>query len=108
MDMDAKGDIDQSGILSEQETPARKKPTVSTSSKVTPAKKATKVAEQDATITKEELADQMHLLADRARAAGLSPIRSLLQAYGVLGMGVLESLLLSLENAGKPKKKKKR
>ena len=100
--------MDKSDILSEQEPPARKKPTVSTSSKVTPAKKEPKVAEQDASITKEELADQMHLLAARARAAGLNPIRSLLQSYGVLGMGIVESLLLSLEHAGKPKKRKKK
>ena len=50
----------------------------------------------------------MHLLAARARAAGLNPIRSLLQAYGVLGMGIVDSLLLSLEKAGNPKKKKKK
>ena len=100
--------IDKGGILPAQEPPARKKPTVSTSSKVKPAKKETKVAEQDATITNEDFAAQMRLLAARARAAGLNPIRALLQAYGVLGMGVLEGLLLSLENVGNPKKKKKR
>ena len=81
---------------------------MSTSSKVTPAKKRTRAAKQDAPITKEELADQMQLLSARARAAGLNPIKSLLQAYGVLGMGMLEGLLLSLENAGNPKKKKKK
>ena len=101
----AKDDIDQGDILSEKETPARKEPRVSTSRKVTPAKKA---ATQDTTLTKEELASQMRLLTDRARAAGLNPIRSLLQAYGVLGMGMLESLLLSLENADNAKKKKKK
>ena len=118
--MDAKGDIDQSGIMQAQETPARKRPRVSTSSKVTPAKKVVKkatkkaapkeaeVAKQDVTITKEELASQMQLLSQRARDAGLSPIRSLVQAYGALGMGVIEGLLLSLDNAGNSKKKKKK
>ena len=101
----AKDDIDQGGILSGKETPAKKEPRASTRRKVTPTKKA---ATQDATLTKEELASQMRLLTNRARAAGLNPLRSLLQAYGVLGMGMLESLLISLENADAPKKKKKK
>ena len=107
--MGAKDDVDLGGILPDKETPARKEPRVSTNSDVKPAKKpATKKAAAKKPLTKEELASEMQRLSERAREAGLSPLRTLLQTYGTLGMGMLEGFLLTLENADESKKKKKK
>lgn len=56
-------------------------------------------------ITKEEFAAQMQRLAERARAAGLNPIRALAQTYIKQGVVMLDSILGALENRASPRKK---
>ena len=60
----------------------------------------------DAPLTKEMFAAQMQQLAERARAAGLHPLRALAQTYARRFMGVLDGLLDSLESGDNSKKKK--
>lgn len=64
------------------------------------------IAEEDAPLTKEEFAAQMHLLTERARAAGLNPIQTMAQSYVRQGMVILDGLLASLENNASSEKKK--
>lgn len=61
---------------------------------------------QDAPLTKEQFAAQMQLLTDRARAAGLNPLHTLVQTYAKQGMTLLESLLVALEEKADDSKKK--
>ena len=64
---------------------------------------------QDAPLTEAELEAQMQLLAERARAAGLAPIRTLVHAYVKRSMAILDSLLGALEeDVDNPKKKGKK
>lgn len=65
-----------------------------------------KEAEHDAPLTKEEFAEQMQRLAERARAAGLNPIQTMARTYIKHGMTIIEGLLESLENVDGSKKKK--
>ena len=67
---------------------------------------AAKEDEQDAPLTKEEFATQMKRLTERARAAGLNPIRTMAQTYAKRGMAILDGLLASLEHDDSSKKKK--
>ena len=61
--------------------------------------------EQDAPLTQETFADQMQLLTNRARAAGLSPVHTLVRTYAKRGRIILESILGALESADSSKKK---
>ena len=61
---------------------------------------------QDAPLTKEQFAAQMQLLTDRARAAGLNPLHTLVQTYAKQGMTLLESMLAALEEKADNSKKK--
>jgi len=61
--------------------------------------------EQDAPLTQETFADHMQLLTNRARAAGLSPIHTLVRTYAKRGRIILESILSALESADSSKKK---
>ena len=63
---------------------------------------------QDNPMTTEIFKAQLHQLTERARAAGLSPIRMLIQAYAKRGEALVNSVLAGLENADEPKKKRKR
>ena len=66
---------------------------------------APKEVGQDAPLTKEEFAAQMQRLTERARAAGLNPIQTMVHTYAKRGMSIIEGLLASLENEDGPKKK---
>ena len=63
------------------------------------------VPKEDAPLTKEEFAAQMQRLTERARAAGLQPLKTLANTYLRQGMTILEGFLASLENADISKKK---
>ena len=63
--------------------------------------------EQDMLLTKEMFVTQIRQIIERARAAGLSPIRMMAKAYVKQGTTILEGLLSSLENENTSKKKKK-
>ncbi len=60
----------------------------------------------DAPLTKEEFADQMQRLTERARAAGLNPIHTMVQTYAKRGMAIVEGLLASLESDDSSKEKR--
>ena len=64
---------------------------------------------QDAPITKEIFEAQVQRLIERARAAGLNPVRTLARTYAKRGLAILDGLLSALENerspADNPKKK---
>ena len=68
---------------------------------------ANEVLKDDAPLTKEELAAQMQRLTERARAAGLNPLKTLIQTYTRQGRAILEGFLDSLESDDSPKKKEK-
>ena len=61
--------------------------------------------DEDGPLTKEMFTAQLHELTERARAAGLNPIRLLVQAYRKQGAVIFKSLLDSLGNEDSPKKK---
>ena len=63
---------------------------------------------QDNPMTTEIFKAQLHQLTERARAAGLSPIRVLIQTYAKRGEALVNIVLAGLENADEPKKKRKR
>lgn len=65
------------------------------------------IAEKEEPPTKEEIADQFQQLSERAKAAGLSPLQMMIQAYAEQGRAVVEGLLGAYENAGSTKKKEK-
>mgnify|MGYP001604108729 CR=1 FL=1 len=69
---------------------------------------APKEVEQDGPLTKEVFVAKVHELTERARAAGLNPLRLLVQAYRKRGTAILAGLLDSLGNEDVPKKKRKR
>lgn len=87
--------------MSPEETPEVEQPV---------PKKAAKVAKvEDAPMTKEEVVAQMKRLGDRAKAAGLSPLKILVETYAKRGMTIVESLFDALEDAeDKPKGKRSR
>ena len=60
---------------------------------------------QEAPLTKEEFAAQMQRLTERARAAGLNPIQTMVKTYANLGMAMLNGILSSLESDDSSKKK---
>lgn len=60
---------------------------------------------QDAPLTKEQLAAKMQRLTERAKAAGLSPLQTLLQTYAKTGMALLEAQLAALEEKADNSKK---
>ena len=62
---------------------------------------------QDAPLTKEAFSAEMEQLAERARAAGLSPLRAMVQTYASQGRAILQGLLAGLETADNAKKKEK-
>ena len=64
------------------------------------------VPKADVPLTKEEFAAQMQQLTERARAAGLNPLRAMFQTYARQGRATLEGILASLESDDSPKKKK--
>ena len=68
---------------------------------------APKEVEQDGPLTKEAFSAEMGRLAERARAAGLNPIRAMAQTYARQGLAVVEGLLVALENKDNAKKKEK-
>lgn len=68
-------------------------------------KKARKATKKEAPMTQEQFTAEMHELTERARAAGLSPVKAMAQNYVRQGASVLESFLASMENANTPKKK---
>ena len=70
-------------------------------------KEAPKDAEEETPLTKEEFSAEMDRLAERARAAGLNPIRAMVQTYASQGRAILQGLLAGLENADNAKKKEK-
>ena len=61
---------------------------------------------QDASLTKEQFEAQIQQLAERARVAGLNPIRAMAQTYIRQGMAMVEGLLASLESNDSSKEKK--
>lgn len=63
--------------------------------------------EQDAPLTQEMFAAQMQRLTERARAAGLSPIQTMLQTYAERGRTIIEGMLGAFENEDSSKKKEK-
>ena len=63
--------------------------------------------EEDAPLTKEGFVAKVHELTERARAAGLNPLRLLVQAYRKQGAVILKSLLDSLGNEDISAKKRK-
>ena len=67
---------------------------------------APKEEEQDMLLTKEMFVTQIHRLTERARAAGLSPLKMMAKAYLKQGTAIFEGLLSSLENETPTKKKK--
>lgn len=75
-----------------------------------PAKEAPQAVEpaQEDPLTREAFAAQMRLLTERARAAGLNPLRVLAQTYTKQGMVILEGLLGSLESADSSRTTKKK
>lgn len=62
----------------------------------------------DSLLTKEMFSYQAHQLVQHARAAGLHPLRILLDSYKKRAATVFESLLDSLENEDVSKKKRKK
>lgn len=60
----------------------------------------------DVPLTKEQLVEQIHQLTERARAAGLHPIKTLIQTYTRQARATLEGILASLDNEGSSKKKR--
>ena len=66
------------------------------------------VEQDDGPLTKEVFVAKVHELTERARAAGLNPLRLLVQAYRKRGTAILAGLLDSLGNEDVPKKKRKR
>lgn len=53
----------------------------------------------NAPLTQEDFAEQMRALSEKAKAAGLSPIRTMFNAYATQGMAMIESMMGALENA---------
>lgn len=70
---------------------------------------ATNEVEQNAPITDEQLAAQMERLAEQAKAAGLNPIKIMVQTYAKKGraasLALLDGLLGAIEDDDTPKKK---
>ena len=64
------------------------------------------VPKQNAPLSKEVLVAQMQRLTERAKAAGLSPIHTLVQTYIKQVRTIIEGLLDSLENEKSPKGRK--
>ena len=62
---------------------------------------------EDAPLTKEAFSAEMDRLAERARAAGLNPIRAMAQTYARQGLAIVEGLLVALEHKDTAKKKEK-
>ena len=60
----------------------------------------------DSPLTREILSAQWHEFTERARAAGLNPLRLLVKDYRKRGMTILAGLLDALENEPSAKKKK--
>ena len=60
---------------------------------------------QDTPLTQEEFEAQMQRLTERAKAAGLNPIQTMLHSYASRGRAIINSLLGALENADSAKKK---
>lgn len=75
--------------------------------KVVP-KKRKREPEQDVPLTKEEFVAQMKQLTERARAAGLSPLQTLVETYAGRGRAILAGVLSALENADEKPKRKRR
>ena len=65
--------------------------------------------EQDAPLTKEEFTAQLQRLTERAKAAGLHPIRTMAHTYAKQGMsigrGILAAIMDGLEGDDGSKKK---
>lgn len=68
-------------------------------------KEVEQVSEQDTPLTQEEFEAQMQRLTERAKAAGLNPIQTMLHSYASRGRAIINSLLGALENADSAKKK---
>ena len=64
------------------------------------------VPKEDVPLTKEQFATQLQRLTERARAAGLNPLKAMAQTYARQGRAILEGILASLENEESSKKKK--
>ena len=64
-------------------------------------------SEQDAPITQDEFEAQMQRLTERARAAGLSPVQTMLHAYAERGRIIVAGMLSALEDGDTSKKKEK-
>ena len=56
-------------------------------------------------LTKETFSAQIQRLTERAKAAGWSPLHTMVQTYVKRGMAVIEGLLTGLENEDSSKKK---
>ena len=65
-------------------------------------KEALKEVEQDAPLTKEIFEAHLQRLIERARAAGLNPVRTLARTYAKRGLAILDGLLSALENERSP------
>lgn len=71
-------------------------------------KEAPKEARQDAPLTQEMFAAQMQRLAERARKAGLNPLKTMAQTYANRGMDIIDGLLEALDTGASQKKKRKK
>ncbi len=63
---------------------------------------------EDAPLTQEDFSAQMQQLTAKAKAAGLSPIQTMLQSYAKQGMRMVEGMMGALENDNKPQGKKRK
>ncbi len=66
---------------------------------------------KDAPLTQEDFEAQMQRLSERAKEAGLSPLRTLVQSYAKQGMRMVESMMDALDTpdtAKKPAPKKRK
>ena len=62
---------------------------------------------QDAPLTMEQFTAQMQRLTERARDAGLKPLKTMTRTYARRFMGIIEGFLASLESDDSSKKKEK-
>lgn len=87
--------------MSPEETPEVEQPV--------PKKVTEAVKVEDAPLTKEGFVSQWHKIAERAQAAGFSPLRVLGETYAKRGMRIVANLLDALDDADQePKRKRSR
>ena len=67
----------------------------------------TEESAQDVPLTQEAAKAQLRLFAERAKAAGLNPLRILVETYAERFRAIGASVLTALESDDNPKKKEK-